>query len=155
MQGIEVKEEQDIQIDIAVSSYIPDEYIDDSSQKIEIYQNIALARTQEDIQNVIDEIIDRYGIMPKEVENLIEIAKIKNLARKVGITKILEKKDGIVFIYDSQKFNTEAISKLVEKYASKLKFSPGYATLKINKTSDKQIIQDIKVYLMSNFVDKK
>ena len=73
MSGIEVKEEQDIQIDIDVSSYIPDSFIDNNSQKIEIYQNIALCRTEEDIQNVIDEIIDRYGHMPSELENLIEI----------------------------------------------------------------------------------
>lgn len=153
MQGIEVTKEEDVQIDIAVSSYIPDEFIESSSQKIEIYQNIALCRTEEDIQNIIDEIIDRFGGIPKEVENLIEVARIKNLARKVGITKISEKKDGIVFIYDSQKFNTEVIDKLAKKYKTALKFSPGYATFKINKTSDKQILGDIKEYLVSNFMD--
>lgn len=155
MQGIEIVKEEDVQIDIAVSSYIPDEFIESSAQKIEIYQNIALCRTEEDIQNVIDEIIDRFGSIPKEVENLIEVARIKNLARKVGIIKISEKKDGIVFIYDSQKFNTEAIDKLAKQYGNKLKFSPGYATLKMNKTLDKQILVDIKEYLLSNFVDEK
>lgn len=60
MQGIQTKEEIDVQIDINISSYIPDEYIENSSQKIEIYQNIAIARTEEDIQNVVDEIIDRF-----------------------------------------------------------------------------------------------
>lgn len=155
MQGIEIKEEEDVQIDIAVSSYIPDEFIESSAQKIEIYQNIALCRTEEDIQNVIDEIIDRYASFPKEVENLIEVARIKNLARKVGITKISEKKDGIVFIYDNQKFNVEIVDKLAKQYGNILKFSPGYTTLKINKISDKQILGDIKEYLMSNFVDEK
>lgn len=47
------------------------------------------------------------------------------------------------------------IDKLVEKYRNKLKFSPGYTTLEINKTSDKQILGDIKEYLVSNFVDEK
>lgn len=60
IQGVEVKEEIDVQIDLDVSSYIPDEYIENSSQKIEIYQEIALARTEEDLSNVTDEIIDRY-----------------------------------------------------------------------------------------------
>ena len=60
-QGIEVlPEEQDVQIDLNVSSYIPDEYIENSSSKIEIYQNIALCKTEDDITNVIDEIIDRF-----------------------------------------------------------------------------------------------
>lgn len=60
IQGVEVKEEIDVQIDLDVSSYIPDEYIENSSQKIEIYQDIALARTEEDLSNVTDEMIDRY-----------------------------------------------------------------------------------------------
>ena len=91
MQGIEVEEEQEIQIDINISSYIPDSYIDNSSQKIEVYQNIALCRTEEDIQNVIDEIIDRYGVMPKELENLIEVARIKELCRTAGVIKVTQK----------------------------------------------------------------
>ena len=96
----ETSEEQDIQIDISVSSYIPDSYIENGSQKIEMYQDIALCRTEEDIQNVIDEMIDRYGAMPKEVENLLEVARIKELAKKAHIVKISQKKDGIVFTYD-------------------------------------------------------
>ena len=77
MKGIEIKPEVELQIDLNVSSYIPDEYIEDSNQKIEIYQNIALCKNEKDIQNVIDEIIDRFGNMPKEVENLISISRIK------------------------------------------------------------------------------
>lgn len=60
IQGVEVKEEIDVQIDLDISSYIPDEYIENSSQKIEIYQDIALARTEQDIENVTDEMIDRF-----------------------------------------------------------------------------------------------
>ena len=77
MQGKEVEPDLDIQIDLNVTSYIPDEYISDSSQKIEIYQNIALCKNEQDIQNVVDEIIDRFGNMPGELENLLDIARIK------------------------------------------------------------------------------
>ena len=158
MQGIVVEEEQNVQIDLSISSYIPDEYIDNSSQKIEIYQQIALCRTEEDIQNVIDEIIDRYGNMPKEVENLIEIARIKELAKELGIIKISEKKDGVVFIYDNNKFSNKIVDLLLEKYGYKIRFSPGaqpYVTLKVTKVSDKQILEEVKNYLMSNTVDEK
>ncbi len=96
--------------------------------------------------------------MPKEVESLIEVARIKELARKLGIEKISEKRDGIVFLYESQKFNIEVVDKLVKKYGSKIKFSPGtqpYITLSVNKVSDKQILEALKEYLMSNFVDEK
>ena len=70
-QGIEqTVEVQDIQIDLNVSSYIPDEYIENSSQKIEIYQDIALCRTDEDIENIIDEIIDRFRTNAKRSRRL-------------------------------------------------------------------------------------
>ena len=121
IQGIEVKEEQDIQIDIDVSSYIPDSFIDNNSQKIEIYQNIALCRTEEDIQNVIDEIIDRYGHMPSELENLIEIARIKNLCRVANVIKISQRKEKVVFYFDKAKFNPEIVDKLIKKYNTNIK----------------------------------
>ncbi len=123
MQGIKVKEEIDVQIDINISSYIPNEYIENSSQKIEIYQNIAIARTEEDIQNVIDEIIDRYGEMPEEVNNLLEVARIKSLAKKAFVTKINQRRESVVFNFDANNFNMEIIDKLVKKYKNEIKFS--------------------------------
>ena len=99
MKGIETKPETDIQIDLNVTSYIPDEYISDSNQKIEVYQDIALCKNEEDIQNVIDEIIDRFGNMPEELENLIDIARIKYLAKKLHIIKIASRKTAVVFTF--------------------------------------------------------
>ena len=150
MQGIEVKEEQDIQIDVSISSYIPDSFIENSSQKIEIYQNIALCRTEEDIQNVIDEIIDRYGKIPKELENLIEIARIKELARKVGATKISQKTENIVFYFKKETIPVEKANDLLQKYGIAIRFSSGiepYVTFKIGKKTDKEIISKSKEFL--------
>lgn len=79
---------EDIQIDLNVSSYIPDSYIESSDIKIGIYQDIALCKNEEEILDVTDEIIDRFGTAPKELENLLEIARIKNICREKGITKI-------------------------------------------------------------------
>ena len=148
MKGIEVEEEKDIQIDINVSSYIPDDYIENSSQKIEVYQNIALCRTEEDVIDIIDEIVDRYGDMPKEVENLIEIARIKNLAKEDGVTKILQKEDNIVFYFEPATFNMDIVDTLIKKYKNRIKFSPAqepYITYKILKASD--TLSEIKEFL--------
>ena len=150
MQGIEVVEEHDVQIDLPVSSYIPEDYIKNSSQKIEIYQDIALCRTEEDVQNVIDEIIDRYGTIPKEALNLLEIARIKNLAKEAGIIKIAKKMDGIVFLFDNHNFNIEIVQKLVVKYGSKVRFSKGiepYITFRIKKEYDREFLDEIKEFL--------
>ena len=67
---------------------------------IDIYQNIALCKTKEDIQDVIDEMIDRYGTMPEEVENLLQIAEIKELCRKSNVLKINQRNTNIVFFFE-------------------------------------------------------
>ena len=147
MQGIEVQEEQDIQIDINVSSYIPDKYIDSGSQKIEVYQNIANCRTEEDIQNIIDELIDRYGVMPKELENLLEIARIKELCRNANIIKIAQRMQSVVFYLDRDKYNSEIIDKIIKKYGFNVKFGTGiqpYITLKVKDNTDEKLIDEIK-----------
>lgn len=162
MQGMEVTEsdeEPEIQIDINVSSYIPDSYIENGSQKIEVYQNIALCRTEEDIQNVIDELIDRYGVMPKELENLIEVARIKEMCRNAEIVKISEKRSmqdfqntqqSIVFYFDKNKYKPEIVDNLIKKYGYNIKFSTGiepYVTLKIGNVTEEELIERIKEFL--------
>ncbi len=149
MQGIEIEQETEIQIDINVTSYIPDEYIQDSNQKIEIYQNIALCKNEQDIRNIIDEIIDRFGNMPPELENLIEISRIKYLAKPLKISKIASKKTAIVFTFETNKIEIE-IAELVKKFGNKIKFSAGIKpiiTLEIGSKNERQILNDITHFL--------
>ena len=149
MKGIEVEPDNDIQIDLNVTSYIPDEYISDSSQKIEIYQNIALCKNEKDIENVVDEIIDRFGNMPSELENLLDIARIKYLSKPFYITKIASKKTSVVFTFEQSKFKIDVI-KIVDKYKNKVKFQPGVKpmiTLEIGSKNERQILNDVKDFL--------
>ena len=149
MKGEEVEEDIDIQIDLNVTSYIPDEYISDSAQKIEIYQNIALCKNEENIQNEIDEIIDRFGNMPPELENLLDIARIKYLAKNLYITKIMSKRTAVVFTFEQSKFNVN-IEELVKQYRNRIKFSPGVKpmiTLEIGTTNERQILNDVQEFL--------
>ena len=149
-QGIEVKEETDCQIDLNITSYIPDEYISDQNQKIEIYQDIALCKNEEDISNIVDELIDRFGDMPGEIENLLEISRIKQLAKKNNIIKIQSKRDAIVFTYENNSFKDNFISDLIGKYGNKIKFSNGIKpmiTLKNEKHGEKELIEEVKEFL--------
>lgn len=150
MQGVEVKEEIDVQIDLDISSYIPDEYIENSSQKIEIYQDIALARTEKDIENVTDEMIDRYGSMPEEVYNLLEIARIKELCKKAFVLKIAQRRESMVFHFDATRFKMEMVDSLLKKYRNQIKFSPGkepYITYRVPENSDSIIVKKVKEFL--------
>ena len=145
MQGIEVEEIPDIQIDINVSSYIPDDFTNNYNQKIEIYQNIALCRTENDIRNVIDELIDRYGRIPNEVENLLEVSRIKNLCREKGIEKIEQKDDRIKF-YITDKFVVEKVVGLIQKYKTQVRFANDrYISYYFNDKNN--IIREIKKFL--------
>ena len=149
MQGVEVEPDLDVQIDLNVTSFIPDEYIPDSSQKIEIYQNIALCKSEEDIQNVVDEIIDRFGNMPSELENLLDIARIKYLAKTNYISKIASKRTAVLFTFEQSKFDVD-ISKLIEVFCNKIKFSPGVKpmiTLEIGTSNERQILNDVVEFL--------
>ena len=149
MKGIEVKPEVDIQIDLNVTSYIPDDYISDANQKIEIYQDIALCKNEEDIQNIIDEIIDRFGNMASELENLIDIARIKYLAKALNILKIASKKTAVVFTFGERDFNYD-VAKLVNEYGNRLKFSAGIKpmiTLEIGTTNEIKILNDVTEFL--------
>lgn len=150
MKDIPQEEEKDFQIDLNVSSYIPKEYISDSSQKIKIYQDIALCRNEDDVQNIIDEMIDIYGEMPKQVENLLNIARIKFIAKKLYILKIQQKANGVVFSFDGERFNFDIVDKLLKEYKNKIKFSPGkepYITYKIEELSDDKILKEIQKFL--------
>lgn len=154
MKGIEVEPEIDIQIDLDISSYIPDEYISDSNQKIEVYQNIALCKNEEDILNIIDEIIDRFGNMPPELENLINIARIKYLSKQINITKMVsrtmsDRKTSVVFTFNKDNLEME-ISELVKKYGNRIKFSAGIKpmiTLEIDSTKERKILNDVTEFV--------
>ena len=150
IQGIQVKEELDVQIDLNVSSYIEDSYISNNAQKIEVYQNIALAKSEDDISDVIDEVTDRYGNMPKEMENLLEIARIKMLCKEKNIFKVQQKNLNIVFYFIKEQFNMEIVDKLVSKYKNFIRFSAGaepYITLKLKSDSSKTILDEVKKFL--------
>jgi len=153
MQGnkIQTSEEiEEIQIDLKISSYIPENYIENSDIKIDIYQDIALCRNEEELLDITDEIIDRFGSMPKEVENLLEIARIKNICKEKNINKVIQRGENVTFYFQESNFNPEIIVKLLEKYKTKIKFSPSalpYVTYKIDIT--KGIIKQVKEFMNS------
>ena len=150
MKGDKVEEEIDVQIDINVSSYIPDDFIEDSKQKIEIYQDIAICKNEDEFKDVVDSIIDRYGNIPKEIENLIDIARIRNTSRVKNIIKILQKDDKVIFYFDEKSFDYGVVDNMIKKYGMRIRFSPSrnpYLTFKLKNVYD--IINEVKEFLES------
>ena len=138
IKGDSLPEEElkDVQIDLNVSSYIPDDYCSDSSQKIDIYQDIAICKNDEDIEVVKSDLKDRYGYIPTEIENLLQITRIRNLARQKNVVKIAQRGNNILYHFDSDNFNPEIVTKLIMKFKSRIKFSKSaipYLTFTINE----------------------
>ncbi|AZT89703.1 transcription-repair coupling factor [Caldicellulosiruptor changbaiensis] len=88
LKGEDIQPEIEPQIDIKINAYISSEYIDDDKERINMYKKISSIDTKEDVQEIYDELIDRFGDIPKEVDNLIKIAYIKFLCKKLGILSI-------------------------------------------------------------------
>ena len=148
MKGIEVTEDIDVQIELNVSSYIPDDFISDSTQKIEIYQNIALCKNEDDISDVTDEIIDRYGPLPKEIEKLLDIARIRNMAREKNINKIIQRDDRVIFYFDEKTFDFSTVDKLINLYVNRIRFSPArnpYITFDLR--DENKVTEEVKEFL--------
>ena len=144
--GASEEEEVEIQIDIAVSCYIPDDFISNHNQKIEIYQNIALCKTEDDIRNIVDEIIDKYGRLPKEIENLLEVARIKRLCKENNIIKIQQRLDRINFTI-GKNYDINKIQDLIKIYNNRIKVKNEKDTVITILLKDNRVIDEIKAFL--------
>jgi transcription-repair coupling factor (superfamily II helicase) len=82
---------------------LPSEYIYDSVQKIEIYKKVAAASETEDIEELFDEMIDRFGEPPKAALNLLAVARLKVRARRLGIESIQRKGEEVVLKFAPQR----------------------------------------------------
>ncbi|MFW5787875.1 MAG: transcription-repair coupling factor, partial [Halanaerobiales bacterium] len=122
LKGEDKTEDIEIEVNLSIDAYIPEEYITDSKQKIDIYKKIKRARSESKIIDIVDELLDRFGDPPQVVMNLIEITRIKITARKLNIEKINEE-NGVIKCYFSNMndINGEAVVKLVDEYQNRIK----------------------------------
>ncbi|WP_270504631.1 transcription-repair coupling factor [Paraclostridium sordellii] len=98
VKGEVVQEEIDVEVDLPVNAYIPDSYIDDEIIKIEMYKKIASIENESDMNDIKDELADRFSDIPKSVNALISIAYIKTLCKQIGIEKIRMLKDEVILL---------------------------------------------------------
>ncbi len=90
----------DCLIDVTLDAYIPERYIEDAAGRIEAYKRIAAIANPDDASDVLDELIDRYGDVPKSVSGLVDISLIRVLAAEAGIYEITQNKDALIFYSD-------------------------------------------------------
>ena len=88
---------REVKLNIGVSAYIPDSYIKDSSVKVAMYHKISEAHTSDEVLEIVDELLDRFGDLPKSVDNLIKVVEIRNMCRSLNITKVTVSDNNVIF----------------------------------------------------------
>lgn len=139
-------------LEFNVEAYLNGDYIGNAMHKIEIYQRIAAIRNKEHISALLDELIDRFGEPPEAVMNLLAVARVKNLARDMGIRSVIEKPAHVEMVFsENPNIQIEHMLKLKETLGGFVKINPGppeAIQLKLTPTYKKKILNYITRVLL-------
>lgn len=117
-------EQFETSVDIRTDAFIPSTYIANESQKLDMYKRIAGIETDEEAEEMLEELIDRFGEPPKSVQNLLTIARLKAVAHSVYIKEIVQREDLLkILMYEKAKIHAQRIPELVKTFAPSLKFA--------------------------------
>lgn len=124
----EAEDEHDFEttIDLNVDAYLPSSYVKNEVLKLELYKRIASLSNEEEYDDMMDELIDRYGNIPTAVMNLLQAALLKSEAHRAYITQIEQKGEQVFLtMYPKARIDVEKIDPLLKARRNELKFKPG------------------------------
>ena len=122
-KGIHTMEDFETSVDLNIDAFIPDTYISNEFQKLDIYKRIAGIENQSDYDDMLEELLDRFGEPTKAVLNLLAIAKMKAMAHQAYVTEIKQTgKEIKITLYEKAKINPAGIPALMDKYRRRLQF---------------------------------
>ncbi len=114
----------DTSVDLELDAYIPPDYIENEYQKLDIYKRIAAIRSAEERDEMLDELIDRFGEPPRSVQNLLAVAMLREQAHACYVTEIKEEADGITFsLYERARIDPAQIPEFVQSLRPGMSFS--------------------------------
>ncbi len=134
--------------DLAVSANIPDSYVASSEQRMDLYRRIAMIRSEEEADDLTDELIDRFGEPPSCVNSLIHVALLRGEAEEAGISEISQKAG--VLLFTLTEFNMAKVSSLhaQSEYKGRVKVEPGAKPcISVNLRSGKRIIETARKFV--------
>ena len=125
LKGVQVRERFETNVDLDVAAYIPPSYIMNETQKLEIYKRIAAIETDTECEEVKEELLDRFGEIPKSVDNLLRIVLIKIAANKLFITEIRGKTGSLSFrMKPDAPIHVECIPGMLKAQGGRMTFDP-------------------------------
>ena len=126
LRGEKEAEDFETVVDCDIDAYIPPSYIRNEYQKLDVYKRISGIENQEEYMDMQDELIDRFGEIPRSVENLLKIADLKALAHQAGVVEVdVKKQDITIQMYQKADLDVSGIPALMEKYKGTLTFRTG------------------------------
>jgi transcription-repair coupling factor (superfamily II helicase) len=148
LKGEAAVKQVETSIELQINAYIPETYISDENQKIEMYKKIASLNSQQDLFDIEEEIEDRFGDIPAVVRNLLSIAYVKQLAQKCGISNISQKNNNIAIKFKTDKFiKPQAAIQIAGDYKGRILFTASeqpYFTLKAADEKPEEILKEIR-----------
>lgn len=149
LKGEEIREEFEPVISLKVDALIPEAYIEDVSVRLGMYRRIAAAKTEEDLEELVYEMRDRFGEIPEEVKNLIGIMRLKIMAKRLMIKGISEERSRIRFSFSEETpVGVEVLSGLYKRFPG-IRFYPDGFDLPI-KDGSLRPAMDIIMELTTN-----
>ena len=145
LQGETVSLDYETEIDIPVDSFIPETYVKNDFIKLELCKRISLIKNEKEYEDIIDELIDRFGEIPDETMNLLDVAMLRVQAHTCYITRIWYKDNCLRFsMYNKAHINVDGIGEVVNNYAGRMKFVMGSKpefVLKLGNDDKKDILR--------------
>ncbi|SUY59158.1 transcription-repair coupling factor [Clostridium sporogenes] len=151
------KEPVETSVELKIDAYIPNTYIKDETQKIEVYKKIASIDSKEEFMDIEEELEDRFSDIPISVYNLMNISYIRSLGKKLDVEEIKEISNEVVFQFQDKSSLKEKIVKIImDKYSKEVAFklnekpAIGYSIKNINKEQVLSVIKDFLEYIVDN-----
>jgi transcription-repair coupling factor (superfamily II helicase) len=124
MKGERIEEAVETSMNLGVDIYIPKDYITDENLRMTFYKKIASAQTDQRLEDIRNELRDRFGALPRNVENLLHFVKVKRIAQELGVTSIVrEGARGVVKMTQAARVDPTKLLALIEQNPQ-VKFSP-------------------------------
>jgi transcription-repair coupling factor (superfamily II helicase) len=125
LKGEEIVRPRDPELNVEVPGFIPDEYVPDTGQRLDLYKRLAGAGGEDDVSAILDEMMDRYGPLPAEVAVLADLMVLKALARRIGAQSLeLARTRLSVALADDTPLRPERVLALVEGSGSLYRLTP-------------------------------
>ena len=124
--GQEEEETFETVVDCDIDAFIPDGYIKNEYLKLDVYKRISAIETDDEYMDMQDELIDRFGDIPKSVDNLLRVAELKAMAHRAYVTEVdINTQEIRIELYPKAKLDVTGIPALIAGYKTALRFAQG------------------------------